>query len=110
MKIKSLAAEARIIRQHEKKSDDPDEKRSLYLHRIQVVRVEARSALLLNAFAKWKHEHLMARRNEKWRYEQIEPNSDKDCWFREKAIGKAKEAGKRFGIDTSEFDDWITGK
>lgn len=48
MKIKSLAAEARIIRQEEKKRGPLWG--SLYLHRVLEVRPEQRAALLAYAF------------------------------------------------------------
>lgn len=60
IKIKSLAAEARIIRHEEKKClsapvgyrllSDYDRQESLYLHRIHVVRAECRHSLLAYGF------------------------------------------------------------
>jgi len=42
IKVKSLATEATIIRQETKKLKDAEEKESLYLHRILVVRKHSR--------------------------------------------------------------------
>ncbi len=50
VKIKSLAAESRIIRKETKKASQKSIKDGLYLHRIWVVRTEARSTYLAYGF------------------------------------------------------------
>lgn len=50
VKVKSLAAEARIIRREERRARCGRTRESLYLHRIRDVRGEARAALLAYAF------------------------------------------------------------
>lgn len=50
VKIKSLAAEARIIRQETKRAKSLSIKNGLYRHRIDVVRVEARHTQLAYGF------------------------------------------------------------
>lgn len=50
VKVKSLAAESRIIRQEERRARTTEVHASLYMHRVQDVRREARAALLAYAF------------------------------------------------------------
>lgn len=50
VKVKSLAAEARIIRLEERRARTTAARESLYFHRIRDVRREARAALLAYAF------------------------------------------------------------
>lgn len=52
VKVKSLAAEARIIRGEERRARRGDLRESLYLHRIHEVRSHARSAHLALGFIK----------------------------------------------------------
>lgn len=55
IKIKSLAAEARIIRQEERKWPGPsDVRHGLHNHRVVDVRMETRSALLAYGFIRGK--------------------------------------------------------
>ena len=61
VKIKSLAAEARIIRAEEVRTHGV-ERRSLYEHRIGVVREAARNALLAYAFLRGLEYHRIERK------------------------------------------------
>ena len=61
VKLKSLAEEAKIIKHEEKRNKNAREE--LYLHRIHVVRTEARATLLAYGFLK------------KRKYKQLENNS-----------------------------------
>lgn len=54
VKIKSLASEARIIRQEAQRTNSATARLDLHLHRINVVRKEARAALLAYAFLRRK--------------------------------------------------------
>lgn len=95
MKIKSLAEEAKIIRAEQRRYPGQSETfRSLYLHRIFVVRREFRATHLLRMYAKGRP------------YNTVEPNADRFCYFRGEAIRKAVKMGERFGINTSGFEEW----
>ena len=110
VKIKSLAAEARIIRQEERRHPGRSDIRSqLYRHRVKVVRVEARAAHLLHMFAKYQHAKVTGLDAGKWCYDRIEPNADRHCYFRGEAVRRAKEMGRRFGIDTTLLYRWTHG-
>ena len=103
VKIKSLAAEAVIIRHEEKKAEiggelawkKPDCRESLHLHRVGVVRTEARASLLLYA-------HLRG-----VPYRSVEPNA-KDSYERRVAINKALKMTKTFGGEAESFNEWIS--
>lgn len=107
VKIKSLAEEARIIRKEEHHAPEDDTRERLYLHRINVVRVEARAALLLYVYAKYQHEEGKGRCPSRWRYSNIERNVDPHCYWRSQALRKAKDMGKRFNVAVSKFDEWV---
>lgn len=71
VKIKSLAEEARIIREEERKTQDPEARAGLVSHRKGTVRQEARHTLLAYGFLRGK------------KYRQIEPKSHtKPVWPR----------------------------
>ncbi len=57
VKIKSLAAESKIIRHEEKKYWEIVQRNGLYRHRVYNVRNEARAALLAYAFLRGKSWH-----------------------------------------------------
>ena len=96
MKLKSLAAESRIIKAEQRRyPGTSDTFRSLYLHRIHVVRLEYRATHLLRMFARGVP------------YSRVESNPDKNCWFRGRAIRKAEKMGERFGIDTTHLMEWF---
>lgn len=65
VKIKSLAAEAKIIRQEEKRCYDKKCRESLYLHRIGIVRDEARLSQLAYGFLRGKPRSIIEQSN-KW--------------------------------------------
>ena len=57
VKIKSLAAESRIIREEKRKAKDPDLKQSLNRHRTWEVRIEARATLIAYGYLRGKQLH-----------------------------------------------------
>ena len=64
VKIKSLAAEAKIIREETKRARCPSIKNGLYRHRIDVVRVEARHTHLAYGFLRGKTYHQIEKKAE----------------------------------------------
>lgn len=74
--------------------------RSLYLHRIQVVRVEARGTHLIRGYARWLVDP-------SWSYSKLEANPDPHCYFRRLAFTRAVKMAKNFGIDPSRFEEWV---
>lgn len=89
VKIKSLAEEAKIIRKETKKARSPSIKNGLYLHRIGVVRHEARHTLLAYGFLRGKT------------YEQLEPGCTK--WVDWPKVRKMVE---KYGVHSSWEDYW----
>lgn len=90
IKLKSLAAEARIIRQDETKaykSGDYDTGNSLHNHRVQGVRWEARATLLAYQYLRGVP-YIVCERNAR-----TEPNWDK-VWRMAKKYGVLKEDHK----------------
>ena len=85
VKVKSLAAEARIIRHEEKRSKDVKQQSSLHLHRTGVVREEARAALIAYGFIRGK------------KFSAIEPRAKSLP-----SISRVEEIALRFGL----FYDW----
>lgn len=98
VKIKSLAAEARIIRAEERKLPGPHATRTgLHLHRVNEVRREARAALLAYGFLRGR-----------W-YEQIEgPGTDRDAvpWQRVLQLAN-KYGGQR--VEAATLQGWAEG-
>ena len=98
VKIKSLAAESKMIRNEEKladrESEDKDNRESLYLHRTIDVRKETRATLLLYSFLRGTP------------YSKVEPNkpTDLNALY---AKTRAKKMGVKFGADIRDFDDWV---
>lgn len=108
VKIKSLAEEARIIRREEHRAKDDDVRERLYAHRVCIVRVESRASLLLYAYSKYIHEQKSGRDPRRWLVSRIEsPSTDRDCYWRRRAVKRAREMGKRFYVDMTHFDWWI---
>lgn len=62
IKLKSLAAEAKIIRAEEKKYQDQSTKQGLYLHRVLNVRNESRATFIAYGYLRGR------------KYSQIEPH------------------------------------
>jgi hypothetical protein len=69
IKIKSLAAEAKIIKKEEKKSRTPDQRSFLQTHRLDVVRWECRHTHLAYAYLRGR------------RYDQVESKAKKPIDF-----------------------------
>src|SRR5690348_6675706 len=92
IKIKSLAEEAKIIRQEELKFPGEYEvRRGLYEHRMNSVRPECRAANLAYGFLRGKS------------YEQIERNpKTKPNWSRVQRIAE-KYGAKYFGSELGEL-------
>lgn len=80
VKIKSLAAEAKIIRREEQKTQDNIVRGSLYSHRVGIVRDEARLSQLAYAFLRNRT------------YKSIEPKSKKFI-----SVSKLSRIIKNFG-------------
>jgi hypothetical protein len=96
IKIKSLAAESRIIRREEKRHPGESYNRtSLYLHRIGIVRSEARAALLAYGYLRGK------------RYAQLEakchtpPDAKRTLSLINKYAGCAEPA-----LTAEQFQEW----
>ena len=95
VKIKSLAAEARIIRAEEGKrkgKDNEEERAGLHEHRVRVVRSEQRHTLLAYGFIRGRA------------LEQIEPKSTTPVDWK-----KVKGMVERYGAygAVSGFDRWL---
>lgn len=95
VKIKSLANEARIIRQEERKCKDTDLRNGLTNHRKNEVRREARSTLIAYGFM-----------NGKKFYEIERMTVPSRNILRIIALDKAKSMIKRYGGDITKFDQW----
>lgn len=98
IKIKSLAAEARIIRQEEKKWPGPSELRhSLHFHRIYDVRKESRAALLAYGFLRGRA------------YRQVEPHGELPGWIKARAVELAAKYGpeKDRKLVERRMSEWV---
>lgn len=95
VKIKSLAEEARIIRFEEKKTHNDETRESLYLHRIFVVRNEARAALLAYGYMRGLPLY------------KIEPKAEED-WNRAKCFERARVIVYKYGTKEAHagFIEW----
>ena len=93
VKIKSLAAESRIIRHEEKKAYDNDNREGLYLHRVKDVRRESRASQLAYAFLRGVP------------FLVVEPSSN-DTYEREQALRRAESIARKFGTDKG-FNAWV---
>lgn len=98
VKIKSLAEEARIIRQEERRvrgSRADTQRGYLHWHRVNIVRAEARAAQLAYAFLRGNRS-----------YKQTEPNASEPVW-----IDRVKRLVSKFGWydqATGAMEKWLT--
>ncbi len=91
--VKSLAAEAKFIREEIKRAKTPEARNALHDHRMLRVRPEARLAHLALAFVKGQP------------YKNVEPNAKSPVTY-EDFIGKLK----RFiwTVDYKQVKEWLT--
>lgn len=96
VKIKSLAAESRIIRHEEKRAYDNDQREGLYLHRVKDVRHESRASQLAYAYLRGVP------------FSVVEPSS-RDTYERQCVIRRAGKIVHKFGLSKARegFDDWV---
>lgn len=99
IKIKSLAAEAKIIRHAElklKRLQKLDSREKVYLHRVNIVRPEARAAQLAYGFLRGRT------------YEQLEQNCEKPVPVHYLARLVHKFGGKK--VTVALIEAWVGGK
>lgn len=104
IKAASLAAESRIIRREEikaKRAGDEVSNRALYLHRMKVVRVEARRTQIAIAYLRGRH-YGRTELNNKWE-NRLSDNDRIAIWS---AI--QRHAGTYVGGETAkDLDQWL---
>lgn len=95
VKLKSLAAEARIIREQEARS--PYWRSGLREHRVGIVRSEARATLLAYGFLRGRS------------YQSLEPAAkSKPNWEKVKAM--VRKYGVLWDPDQGGYNDWVKAK
>lgn len=99
IKLKHLAAEARIIR-HEARQVHGMERWNLNHHRTTVVRDEARATLLAYGFLRGReYSQLEGKRNNDWNFHTT---------IKPKALSMAKRYGR--GVTDAAFEQWLDGE
>ncbi len=116
VKVKSLAAEAKIIRKEEKRCKTYSLRNGLYRHRIDVVRYEARHTNLAYGFLRgidYRKMEPNAKEAPKWdkirkmveKYGSYHP--DYECGKYDEYQMKLEEAKKHLAEVLKRFDEWV---